>query len=75
MQCHLLLYIQTCSSEHTYYFLFLAQEGMALQSFIELALGDVGEDLILSFVCCAVRYSAEERNKRLHLLVKTLIIK
>lgn len=32
----------------------LAEERVALQRLVELTLGDVGKDLVLSFICCAV---------------------
>lgn len=37
---------------------------MALQRLIELTLGDVSEDLVLSFICRAVRDSGGKKRKR-----------
>lgn len=36
---------------------------MALQGLVELTLGDVREDLILSFIRCAVRDSGREEEE------------
>lgn len=37
---------------------------MALQRLVELTLGDVGKDLVLSFIRCAVGDPEEGRKKR-----------
>lgn len=48
----------------THNLLLLAEEGMALQSFTELTLWDVGKDFILSFISCAVGDSTEKKTKQ-----------
>lgn len=48
---------------HTYNFSFLAEECMTLKSLIELALGNISEDLVLSFICGAVWDSGRQDRK------------
>lgn len=48
--------------KHIYNLLLLAEKSVALQGLVELTLRDVGEDLILSFICCAVRDSAGKKE-------------
>ena len=53
---------------HTYNLLLLAEERVALQGLVELTLRHVREDLILSFICRAVRDSArEEPGKNIYI--------
>lgn len=49
---------------HTYNLLLLAEKCMALQGLVELTLGDICEDLILSFICCAVRDSEGDETEK-----------
>ncbi len=49
---------------HTYNLPLLAEKCMALQGLVELTLGDICEDLILSFICCAVRDSGGEETEK-----------
>lgn len=51
----------TQTSAHTYNLPLLAEERVALQRLAELTLGDVGKDLVLSFICCAVGDPEEGR--------------
>lgn len=46
----------------TYNLLLLAEEGMALQRFTELTLGDICKNFILSFISRAVGDSTKENN-------------
>lgn len=66
---------------HAYNLLLLAEERVALQGLVELTLGDVREDLILSFIRCAVRDSGREeegekkkKNQQQHINFPTLSI-
>lgn len=52
----------------TYNLLLLAEESVTLQGLIELALRDVREDLILSFISGAVRDSEKENAGTFFLL-------
>lgn len=52
------------ASVHTHNLPLLAEERVALQRLVELTLGDVGKDLVLSFIRCAVGDPEEGRKKK-----------
>lgn len=52
-----------CKKIFTYHFFLRAEEGVALQSFVVLALDNVRKHFVVHLVCSAIGYSTDKGEK------------